>query len=186
MKCPYCGKLNNRVIDSRLSRTETEIRRRRECQECSRRFTTFESVEDLPVMIVKKDGRREEFVRGKIMAGIKKACGKRVISAVQIEDIVDLIERDLRDMNVREIKTRVVGEKIMEHLHRLDDVAYVRFASVYRDFTSVDDFIDALKSLGSPGTFPGSDTPEGADALAEGADALPEGADALPEGSRGE
>ena len=110
MKCPYCGKLNNRVIDSRLSRTETEVRRRRECQECLRRFTTFETVEDVPVMIVKKDGRREDFVRAKIMAGIKKACGKRNISADQIEDLVGTIERDLRDLNSKEISTRVVGE----------------------------------------------------------------------------
>ncbi|MBF0302419.1 MAG: transcriptional repressor NrdR [Desulfamplus sp.] len=149
MKCPFCGKLNNRVIDSRLSRTETEIRRRRECQECSRRFTTFETVEDLPVMIVKKDGRREEFIRAKILAGIKKACEKRAISMVQIEDLVDNIERELRDLNDKEISSRVVGEKIMEHLHRLDDVAYVRFASVYREFGSVDDFIEALKKLGT-------------------------------------
>lgn len=149
MKCPFCGKLNNRVIDSRLSRTETEIRRRRECQECSRRFTTFETVEDLPVMIVKKDGRREEFIRAKILAGIKKACEKRAISMVQIEDLVDNIERELRDLNDKEISSKIVGEKIMEHLHRLDDVAYVRFASVYREFSSVDDFIDALKKLGT-------------------------------------
>lgn len=149
MKCPFCGKLNNRVIDSRLSRTEMEIRRRRECQECSRRFTTFETVEDLPVMIVKKDGRREEFIRAKILAGIKKACEKRAISMVQIEDLVDTIERDLRDLNDKEIPSRVVGEKIMEHLHQLDDVAYVRFASVYREFGSVEDFIEALKKLSS-------------------------------------
>ena len=147
MKCPYCGKLNNRVIDSRLSRTETEVRRRRECQECLRRFTTFETVEDVPVMIVKKDGRREDFVRAKIMAGIKKACGKRNISADQIEDLVGKIERDLRDLNSKEISTRVVGETIMGYLHRIDDVAYVRFASVYREFSSVDDFIEALKDL---------------------------------------
>lgn len=147
MRCPFCGKLNNRVIDSRLSRTEMEIRRRRECQECSRRFTTFETVEDLPVMIVKKDGRREEFIRGKILAGIKKACEKRAISMIQIEDLVDNIERELRDLNYKEIHSSVVGEKIMHHLHRIDDVAYVRFASVYREFNSVDDFIDALKKL---------------------------------------
>ncbi|MBF0572804.1 MAG: transcriptional repressor NrdR [Desulfamplus sp.] len=149
MRCPFCGKLNNRVIDSRLSRTEMEIRRRRECQECSRRFTTFETVEDLPVMIVKKDGRREEFIRGKILAGIKKACEKRTISMIQIEDLVDNIERELRDLNYKEIHSSVVGEKIMQHLHKIDDVAYVRFASVYREFNSVDDFIDALKKLGT-------------------------------------
>ncbi|MBF0228086.1 MAG: transcriptional repressor NrdR [Desulfamplus sp.] len=149
MRCPFCGKLNNRVIDSRLSRTEMEIRRRRECQECSRRFTTFETVEDLPVMIVKKDGRREEFIRGKILAGIKKACEKRAISMIQIEDLVDNIERELRDLNYKEINSSVVGEKVMYHLHKIDDVAYVRFASVYREFNSVDDFIDALKKLGT-------------------------------------
>ncbi len=147
MKCPYCGKLNNRVVDSRLSRTETEIRRRRECQECTRRFTTFETVENVPVMIVKKDGRREEFIRDKIMVGIKKACEKRAVSVTQIEELVDTIERNLRDLNSKEVSTRVVGEKIMKHLHHLDDVAYVRFASVYREFSSVDDFIDALKVL---------------------------------------
>ncbi|MBF0211410.1 MAG: transcriptional repressor NrdR [Desulfamplus sp.] len=147
MRCPFCGKLNNRVIDSRLSRTEMEIRRRRECQECSRRFTTFETVEDLPVMIVKKDGRREEFIRAKILSGIKKACEKRAISMAQIEELVDIIERELRDLNYKEIPSSVVGEKIMHHLHKIDDVAYVRFASVYREFSSVDDFIDALKRL---------------------------------------
>ncbi|MBF0389361.1 MAG: transcriptional repressor NrdR [Desulfamplus sp.] len=147
MRCPFCGKLNNRVIDSRLSRTEMEIRRRRECQECSRRFTTFETVEDLPVMIVKKDGRREEFIRAKILSGIKKACEKRAISMAKIEELVDIIERGLRDLNYKEIPSSVVGEKIMHHLHKIDDVAYVRFASVYREFSSVDDFIDALKRL---------------------------------------
>ncbi|MBF0203738.1 MAG: transcriptional repressor NrdR [Desulfamplus sp.] len=147
MKCPFCGKMNNRVIDSRLSRTEMEIRRRRECQECSRRFTTFEIMEDLPVTIVKKDGRREEFIRDKVLTGIKKACEKRAISMIQIEELVDTIERDLRDLNAKEISSKLVGEKIMEHLHMLDDVAYVRFASVYREFGSVDDFIEALKKL---------------------------------------
>ncbi len=147
MKCPYCRKLNNRVIDSRLSRTELEIRRRRECQECNRRFTTYEKVEDVPVMIVKKDGRREEFIRGKVLSGIKKACEKRAISVDQVEELVDFIERDLRDLSDKEISSQVVGENIMEHLHKLDDVAYVRFASVYRQFDSVGDFIKELKAL---------------------------------------
>lgn len=147
MKCPYCGKLNSRVIDSRLSRTELEIRRRRECQECSRRFTTYEKVEDVPVMIIKKDGRRESFVRHKILAGIKKACEKRTISIDQMEAVVDDIERDLRDNSEKEVPSRELGEKIMARLHAMDDVAYVRFASVYREFKDVDDFINELKRL---------------------------------------
>ncbi len=147
MKCPYCGRLNNRVVDSRLSRSEFAIRRRRECLDCMRRFTTYEKVEELPVMVVKKDGRREEFNRDKILNGIKKACEKRAISMDQIEEIVDSIERDFREVNEKEISSRIVGNKIMEQLHVLDDVAYVRFASVYREFKDVDDFIEELKSL---------------------------------------
>ncbi len=147
MKCPYCGKLNSRVIDSRLSRTELEIRRRRECQECFRRFTTFEKVEDVPVMIIKKDGRRETFVRNKVLTGIRKACEKRTITIDQMEAVVDDIERDLRDNNEKEVPSRDLGEKIMARLHAMDDVAYVRFASVYREFNDVDDFINELKRL---------------------------------------
>ncbi|MBI9088515.1 MAG: transcriptional repressor NrdR [Desulfobacterium sp.] len=147
MKCPYCGRLNNRVVDSRLSRSEFAIRRRRECLDCMRRFTTYEKVEELPVMVVKKDGRREVFNRDKILNGIKKACEKRAISMDQIEEIVDSIERDFREVNDKEISSRIVGNKIMEQLHVLDDVAYVRFASVYREFKDVDDFIEELKSL---------------------------------------
>ena len=150
MKCPYCGKLDSRVIDSRLSRTELEIRRRRECQACLRRFTTYEKVEDVPVMIIKKDGRRENFARGKILTGIQKACEKRAISIDQMEGVVDDIERDLRDNNEKEVASRELGEKIMKRLHAMDDVAYVRFASVYREFKDVDDFINELKRL-TPG-----------------------------------
>jgi len=150
MKCPYCGKLDSRVIDSRLSRTELEIRRRRECQACLRRFTTYEKVEDVPVMIIKKDGRRENFTRRKILTGIQKACEKRAISIDQIEGVVDEIERDLRDNNEKEVASRELGEKIMKRLHAMDDVAYVRFASVYREFKDVDDFINELKRL-TPG-----------------------------------
>ncbi|MFK5954055.1 MAG: transcriptional regulator NrdR [Desulfobacterium sp.] len=150
MKCPYCGKLDSRVIDSRLSRTELEIRRRRECQACLRRFTTYEKVEDVPVMIIKKDGRRENFVRGKILTGIQKACEKRTISIDQMEGVVDDIERDLRDNNEKEVASWELGEKIMKRLHAMDDVAYVRFASVYREFKDVDDFINELKRL-APG-----------------------------------
>ena len=147
MKCPYCGILNTRVVDSRPGKIELEVRRRRECQECGKRFTTYERVELIPVMIVKKDNRREEFDREKILSGIKKACQKRAISVDQIEDLVDSIERELRDGNDREVPSKMVGERVIRALKELDDVAYVRFASVYREFKDVDDFIQELKSL---------------------------------------
>ncbi len=147
MKCPYCGKLNTRVVDSRPGKIEFEVRRRRECQACTQRFTTYERVEQVPVMIVKKDNRREEFDREKILKGIKKACEKRAISMNQIEEMVDSIERDLRESNDREVLSKVVGEKIITALKAVDDVAYVRFASVYREFKDVADFIQELKGL---------------------------------------
>lgn len=147
MKCPYCGNLNTRVVDSRPGKIEFEVRRRRECQECNRRFTTYERVEQVPVMIVKKDSRREEFDREKMLKGIQKACEKRAISVNQIEQIVDDIERDLREGRDREVSAKVVGEKIINALKDLDDVAYVRFASVYREFKDVTDFIQELESL---------------------------------------
>lgn len=147
MKCPFCGKLNTRVVDSRPGKIEFEVRRRRECQECTQRFTTYERVEQIPIMIVKKDNRREEFNRDKIFSGIKKACEKRAISIDQIEETVDAIERDLRDSGDREVSSKIVGEKIIAVLKQIDDVAYVRFASVYREFKDVADFIQELKSL---------------------------------------
>ncbi len=147
MKCPYCGKLNSKVVDSRLSRGEFAIRRRRECLECTRRFTTYEKVEELPVAVVKKDGRREEFSRKKILAGIQRACEKRSVSVDQIEEITDSIERELREVHEKEISSKTVGERVMARLHALDHVAYVRFASVYREFKDVGDFIEELKSL---------------------------------------
>ncbi len=147
MKCPFCGNLNTRVVDSRPGKIEFEVRRRRECQECSERFTTYERVERVPIIIVKKDNRREEFNRGKVFTGIKKACEKRAISINQIEETVEKIERDLRDLNEREISSKVVGEKIIQKLKQIDDVAYVRFASVYREFKDVADFISELKEL---------------------------------------
>ena len=147
MKCPFCGKLNTRVVDSRPGKIEFEVRRRRECQACTQRFTTYERVEQVPVMIVKKDSRREEFDREKILRGIQKACEKRAISVNQIEEMVDAIERDLRESNEREVPSKVVGEKIITALKAVDDVAYVRFASVYREFRHVADFIDELKGL---------------------------------------
>jgi len=147
MKCPFCGKLNTRVIDSRPGKIEFEVRRRRECQECARRFTTYERVEQVPIMIIKKDNRREGFNREKVLTGIKKACEKRAISMNLIEETVDAIERDLRETNEREIPSKVVGEKIIKALKQIDDVAYVRFASVYREFKDVADFIQELKGL---------------------------------------
>ncbi|MCP4366843.1 MAG: transcriptional repressor NrdR [Deltaproteobacteria bacterium] len=147
MKCPYCGEIDNKVIDSRLGKDGNVIRRRRECLECSRRFTTYEHIEEIPIMIMKKDGRREVFSRDKIRSGIKKACEKRNISMNVIEDFIDDIERDLRETGEKEIPSTDLGEKIMVKLHEMDDVAYVRFASVYREFKDVNDFVSELKGL---------------------------------------
>ncbi|MFP4445006.1 MAG: transcriptional regulator NrdR [Desulfosudaceae bacterium] len=147
MKCPFCGALDNKVIDSRLSREETETRRRRECLSCKRRFTTYEHVEKVPIMIIKKDGRREEFSKDKIRAGMISACQKRQISINIIEDFLDELERDLMEMGENEIPASIIGEKVMKKLHAVDDVAYVRFASVYREFKDVHDFYSELKSL---------------------------------------
>ena len=147
MKCPYCGEVDNKVIDSRLSKDGNVIRRRRECIICSRRFTTYEHIEEIPIMIIKKDGRREIFSREKVRSGMKRACEKRNISMNIIEEFIDELERDLRETGEKEIPAAEVGEKIMSRLHELDDVAYVRFASVYREFKDVNDFVDELKSL---------------------------------------
>lgn len=155
MKCPFCKETDNKVIDSRLSKDGNEIRRRRECLVCSRRFTTYEHVEQIPIMIIKKDGRREVFSREKVRAGIQKACEKRNISMNLIDEHVDNLERDLSEMGEKEIASNVLGEKIMAILHQLDDVAYVRFASVYREFKDVNDFVDELKSLLSAEKPPG-------------------------------
>jgi len=147
MKCPFCGKLNTRVVDSRPDKVDFQVRRRRECRKCSKRFTTHEKFVQVPIIIVKKDGRREDFNREKVLNGIKKACEKRAISINLIEETVDTIERDLRETNEREIPAKLVGEKIIKALKEIDDVAYVRFASVYREFKDVDDFINELKGL---------------------------------------
>ena len=147
MKCPFCGEIDNKVIDSRLSKNASVIRRRRECLLCNRRFTTYEQIEEIPIMIVKKDDRREVFNRDKVRSGMKRACEKRNISMVVIEEFVDELERDLREIGEKEIQAHIIGEKIMERLHELDAVAYVRFASVYREFKDVNDFVDELKSL---------------------------------------
>jgi len=147
MKCPFCGEIDNKVIDSRLSKDASVIRRRRECLICSRRFTTYEHIEEIPVMIIKKDGRREVFSREKVRSGIQKACQKRDISMNVIEDFLDELERDLREAGEKEIPSHKIGEKIMEKLNEIDDVAYVRFASVYREFKDVNDFVSELKRL---------------------------------------
>jgi transcriptional repressor NrdR len=147
MKCPFCGEIDNRVIDSRLSKDGTQIRRRRECISCARRFTTYESIEKIPIMIVKKDGRREVYSRDKVRAGIQKACEKRNISMDLIEEFLEELERDLRETGKKEIPSPEIGEKIMNRLHTLDDVAYVRFASVYREFKDINDFLSELKGL---------------------------------------
>jgi len=147
MKCPFCGEIENKVIDSRLSKDGGEIRRRRECLSCERRFTTYEHIEEIPIMIVKKDGRREEFRREKVRSGMQRACEKRNISMDQIEEFIDNMERDLRETGKKEIPSRRIGEMIMEALHKIDDVAYVRFASVYREFKDVNDFVSELKTL---------------------------------------
>ena len=147
MKCPFCGEIDNKVIDSRLSKDGDVIRRRRECLVCSRRFTTYEHIEEIPVMLIKKDGRREAFSREKLRSGIQKACQKRNISINIIDKFLDELERDLRETGEKEIPSHKIGEKVMAKLHEIDDVAYVRFASVYREFKDVNDFVSELKSL---------------------------------------
>jgi transcriptional repressor NrdR len=151
MKCPFCGEIENKVIDSRLSKDAHAIRRRRECLLCNRRFTTYEHIEEIPIMIVKKDGRREVFRKEKVRSGMQRACEKRNISMDAIEEFIENLERDLREIGKKEIPSQKIGEMIMEALHKLDDVAYVRFASVYREFKDVNDFVSELKTLLSPG-----------------------------------
>ena len=147
MKCPFCSEIDNKVIDSRLSKDGNVIRRRRECIVCTRRFTTYEHIEEVPIMIIKKDGRREVFNREKVGAGIHRACEKLDISVNLIEEFLDDLERDLKETGEKEIPSHNIGEKVMEKLHNLNDIAYVRFASVYREFKDVNDFVSELRSL---------------------------------------
>lgn len=147
MKCPYCGRDNTRVIDSRPAEDGGSIRRRRECDACGRRFTTYEKVETIPVIVIKKDNNRESYDRSKIEAGLLRACHKRPISAVQVTELVDEIEAVIFNQEVREISTREIGELVMEKLKKLDSVAYVRFASVYREFKDVNTFIEEIGKL---------------------------------------
>ena len=146
MKCPYCGKENTRVIDSRPT-DDSSIRRRRQCDECGKRFTTYEKVETLPLIVVKKDNNREPYDREKIVAGIVRSCHKRPISMKQINDMVDDIEGQIFNMGEKEIPTTTIGSIVMDKLKDLDEVAYVRFASVYREFKDVNTFMDELKSV---------------------------------------
>lgn len=147
MKCPFCGGSDDRVVDSRESREGEVIRRRRECESCGRRFTSYETIEEIPYMVVKKDGRRETFDRKKLRAGLVKACEKRPISPAQLDAIVDEIETRLHDTDEREVGTTDIGARVMDRLRELDKVAYVRFASVYRKFEDVDEFLSELKTL---------------------------------------
>ena len=151
MKCPFCANAENKVIDSRISKEGKAIRRRRECLGCARRFTTYEYVEDVLPMVVKKDGRREQFDRQKILNGIKKACEKRPISMESIDKIVENVEQACQEMQLEEISSTIIGEKIMNELKNFDGVAYVRFASVYRQFRDVGEFMSELKDLLSKG-----------------------------------
>lgn len=147
MRCPFCQNMDDRVIDSRLSKEGDMIRRRRECSHCQRRFTTYERVEETLPLVIKKDGRRETFDRGKILAGLQKACEKRPISVEVLEKLIDRIEQRLQDAGEREVHSRQIGEQIMQELQNLDEVAYVRFASVYRSFKDVNEFMNEVKEL---------------------------------------
>lgn len=147
MRCPYCQEFESRVVDSRSCENGSCIRRRRECLACKRRFTTYERVEERPLMVVKKDGSREPFSRDKLINGIIRACRKRPVSMESIENVVAVIERDLRDNNDREVSSMVIGEEVMEQLRNLDEVAYVRFASVYRQFGDLNSFIKTIEQL---------------------------------------
>lgn len=151
MRCPFCSENHDRVVDSRESRDGVTIRRRRECLSCGRRFTSYEQIEDIPYMVVKHDGTREEFSRKKLLGGLLKACEKRPIPLKKLEGIVDEAEGILQDREDREITTTELGSFVMEKLRELDQVAYVRFASVYRRFEDIDAFMDVVKSLLQPG-----------------------------------
>jgi len=147
MKCPFCGHPEDKVVDSREGKEHQAIRRRRECLGCKKRFTTYERVDEIPYMVVKKDGRREKFDRQKIMAGLLRACEKRPVSINRMEEVVNLAESLVIDTQDREVNSREIGELLMNRLRELDKVAYVRFASVYLDFKDVKEFMDELKDL---------------------------------------
>lgn len=147
MKCPFCAHLEDKVVDSREGKDGLVIRRRRECLKCGRRFTSYERIDEIPFMVVKKDGRRLPFDRNKVLAGLRKACEKRPVSPAALEAIADEVEQMLQESPEREIPAQAVGQKVIERLKELDKVAYVRFASVYRQFEDVDQFMKELKDL---------------------------------------
>ena len=147
MKCPYCGYSESTVIDSRPADETSSIRRRRECLSCGKRFTTYETVESLPMVVVKKDGSRQSFDRRKVLGGMIRACEKRPVPLAELEKIAEEIEQDLQNSMEREISTEAIGEKVMERLRNVDQVAYVRFASVYRQFKDIDTFMTELNKL---------------------------------------
>jgi transcriptional repressor NrdR len=147
LKCPYCGYSESKVVDSRPTEEETAIRRRRECEKCTKRFTTYEKIEEVPLVIIKKDSSRELYQRGKLINGFLKACEKRPVSLKQIEEVVDEIEKELYNSMDKEIDSKKIGEMVMKRLKQLDDVAYVRFASVYRQFKDLNTFMDELNKL---------------------------------------
>jgi len=147
MKCPFCSSLDSKVIDSRTTKDGTAIRRRRECLKCSERFTTYERIEEFQPMVVKKDGRREPFDRQKVISGIRKACEKRPIGTDLIEEFVTNLEKNIQEKGERELPSKYIGERIMEQLREWDDVAYVRFASVYKQFKDLQEFMEQLQEL---------------------------------------
>lgn len=147
MRCPFCSNPNSKVVDSRPDKDGSSIRRRRECEVCGKRFTSHERVEEILPMVLKKDGRREQFDRLKLIAGIKKACEKRPVSVETIEKMVDRLETRLQEGQEREVPTTTIGELVMEELHEIDEVAYVRFASVYRSFKDINEFMEELQDL---------------------------------------
>ncbi|WP_088002930.1 transcriptional regulator NrdR [Gottfriedia solisilvae] len=147
MRCPTCNYNGTRVLDSRPVDEGRSIRRRRECEECQHRFTTFERVEDNPILVVKKEGAREEFSKDKMLRGLIKVCEKRPVSLSQLEGIINNIEKELKNSGTSEVPSEVLGEMVMDHLSKVDEVAYVRFASVYRQFKDINVFIDELKDL---------------------------------------
>ena len=147
MRCPYCKKENDKVIDSRSSNEGTVIRRRRECEACQKRYTTYERIEEVPIYLIKKDFSREQYDRTKVLVGIRKACEKRPVSLADQERIADELEKSLHEKYEKEVPSSVIGEFVMQKLSKLDQVAYVRFASVYRDFQDVSHFMKELKTL---------------------------------------
>jgi transcriptional repressor NrdR len=147
MKCPHCSSSKDKVIDSRSANDDRSVRRRRECVDCGRRFTTYESIEDVSLMVIKRDGRREMYDRNKIVQGLLKACEKRPVSLPQLEELVNRVEREVHRNFDQEVPVQAVGELVMDHLHALDEVAYVRFASVYRQFKDINQFMGELKDL---------------------------------------